>query len=77
MVGITIAQIIEDADVYLTDLPEAQEIVQRNINLARPAKGSTVAFQELNWDVEIPSNIATSRLDLVVAADCTYNSDSR
>jgi hypothetical protein len=51
--------------------------VQRNINLARPAKGSTVAFQELNWDVEIPSNIATSRLDLVVAADCTYNSDSR
>jgi hypothetical protein len=77
MVGIAIAQMIEDVDIHLTDLPEAREIVQRNLSLARPATGSTLAFQELDWEVEIPTNIQASRLDLVVAADCTYNSDSR
>jgi methylase of polypeptide subunit release factors len=77
MVGIAIAQIIKDADVHLTDLPEAREIVQRNLSLAHLAEGSTLAFQELDWEDEIPTNIETARLDLVVAADCTYNSDSR
>jgi methylase of polypeptide subunit release factors len=77
MVGIAIAQIIKDADVHLTDLPEAREIVQRNLSLAHLAEGSTLAFQELDWEDEIPTNIKTARLDLVVAADCTYNSDSR
>jgi predicted RNA methylase len=79
MVGITIAQTIESANVILTDLPEAQEIVQCNVSQARLAKGSILEFQELNWDAEIPSNLRTSssRLDLVIAADCTYNPDSR
>jgi hypothetical protein len=79
MVGIAIAQTLEGADVVVTDLPEAQEIVQRNISQARPAKGSILEFQELDWDAELPPNLRTSssRLDLVIAADCTYNPDSR
>jgi predicted O-methyltransferase YrrM len=79
MVGIAIAQTIEGADVLLTDLPEAQEIVQRNVSQARLAKGSRLEFQELDWDAELPLNLRTSpsRLDLVIAADCTYNPDSR
>jgi methylase of polypeptide subunit release factors len=79
MVGITIARLIEGAKVILTDLSEAQEIVERNIGQASVAKGSTLDFQELNWDVELPQDLQhpDSRLDLVIAADCTYNSDSR
>ncbi|KAF2832209.1 hypothetical protein CC86DRAFT_400982 [Ophiobolus disseminans] len=78
IVGITVAQIIEGAEVLLTDLPEAQEIVERNISQARTAEDSSIDFQELNWDAELPPNLQlpSSRLDLVVAADCTYNSDS-
>jgi methylase of polypeptide subunit release factors len=79
MVGITIAQLIAGADVRLTDLEEAQEIVERNISIARPAKGSSLRFQTLDWDAELPLNLksSSSPLDLVIAADCTYNPDSR
>jgi methylase of polypeptide subunit release factors len=79
MVGITIAQLVGGAKVLLTDLPEAQEIVKRNIGQASAAQQSTLYFQELNWDDELPPNLQPldARLDLVIAADCTYNSDSR
>jgi predicted nicotinamide N-methyase len=79
IVGIAIAQVLTETDVTLTDLPEAQEIIERNISRAHFAKESTLAFQVLDWDAELPRNLSTSssRLDLVVAADCTYNSDSR
>lgn len=78
MVGISFAQLVEETQVILTDLPEAQEIVERNIHQASLAKGSTVVFEELDWDAELPShlNSSSSSIDLVVAADCTYNSDS-
>jgi methylase of polypeptide subunit release factors len=68
IVGIAIAQVLTETDVILTDLPEAHL-----------AKESTLAFQVLDWDVELPANLQTpsSSLDLVIAADCTYNSDSR
>jgi hypothetical protein len=79
MVGITIAQLLTRAEVLLTDLQEAQEIVERNIDLAHPAKGSSLKFQKLDWNAELPPNLQlpSSPLDLVIAADCTYNSDSR
>jgi hypothetical protein len=79
MVGITIAQLIAGADVRLTDLEEAQEIVERNISLARRAKGSSLKFQTLDWDAELAPNLQSTSppLDLVIAADCTYNPDSR
>ncbi|KAF1830004.1 hypothetical protein BDW02DRAFT_602045 [Decorospora gaudefroyi] len=78
MVGITLAQTIADARVTLTDLPEAREIVQRNIDTASRAKGASLVFQELDWDTEIPLQLQKSlkHLALVVAADCTYNPDS-
>ena len=68
-------------NVTLTDLPEAREIVERNIGQAigNLAKGSTVSFEELDWDASLPSWLQhpDSRLDLVLAADCTYNPYSR
>lgn len=79
MVGISLATTVPGANVLLTDLGEAQEIVERNISLARFAKGASVTFQELNWDEALPAPLRneSSALDLVVAADCTYNPDSR
>jgi methylase of polypeptide subunit release factors len=79
MVGIAIAEIIRDSTVIITDLSEAQEIVERNISQAHPANGSTLNFQVLDWDAELPPNLQSpsSRLDLITAADCTYNADSR
>ena len=79
IVGISIAQIIGGAKVLLTDLPEAQGIVERNISQARTAKGSSLAFRKLDWDAELPQNLQAPSppFDLVVAADCTYNPDSR
>jgi methylase of polypeptide subunit release factors len=79
MVGIAISQTIAKSHVLLTDLLEAREIVQCNIKHSRPAQGSTLKFQKLDWDDELSSELQTSSspLNLVVAADCTYNSDSR
>jgi methylase of polypeptide subunit release factors len=79
MVGIAIAETIGGSTVILTDLPEAQEIVERNISQAHPANGSTLNFQVLDWEDELPQNLQSpsSHLDLITAADCTYNADSR
>jgi predicted nicotinamide N-methyase len=76
VVGIAIAQVIGGSQVLLTDLAEAQEIVDRNIRLANLANGSTLAFQELEWENELPVSFQSS-YNLILAADCTYNSDSR
>lgn len=64
---------------------EAAEIVERNIEHAKPAQGSAVHFKELDWDNKLTKDLFTSPvpddgeapLDMIVAADCTYNSDSR
>ncbi|CAO2648989.1 Nn.00g099380.m01.CDS01 [Neocucurbitaria sp. VM-36] len=57
---------------------EAQEIVERNIRHVGTENTSSLKFQELDWDADLPDNLQPpcSSLDLVLAADCTYNSDS-
>lgn len=78
MLGIAIATVIDGADVLLTDLPEAQEIVESNTDRA-VVGDSSLRFQMLDWDIELPANLQSSpsQYDLIVAADCTYNPDSR
>lgn len=79
MVGITIAQTISNSKVLLTDLEEAREIVERNMHYAIEAPGASLDFVELDWDADLPRDLQSTldQLDLVVAADCTYNPDSR
>lgn len=79
MVGISLAQLCKGAQVLLTDLSEAQEIVERNIRQAGTIEESSLRFQELNWDAELPDDLQSSStpINLVIAADCTYNPDSR
>lgn len=76
IVGITLAQTVPDCHVLLTDLPEAAEIAQKNINNVFPAMGSSVSFQPLNWENPLPKTIQAKTYDLIMLADCTYNSDS-
>lgn len=79
IVGISLSQTNPGAQVLLTDLPEAQEIIERNIKATNALGRSTLQFQELDWEVELPENLLSPArpLDLVLAADCTYNADSR
>jgi len=78
VVGIALAHILQDATVLVTDLPEVTEIIQRNVSCAKPAAGSSIRFEKLDWDSVLPSSLTTDAMtfDLVLAADCTYNPDS-
>lgn len=76
IVGITLAQSVPDCNVLLTDLPEAAEIAQRNIDKAFPAMSSSISFQPLNWEEPLPKLVQAKTYDLIMVADCIYNSDS-
>lgn len=75
IVGITFATLFQSVDVTMTDLPEAMEIMHKNIERARPAHGSSLHHLVLDWDDEPPINISQD-LDVVIVSDCTYNADA-
>jgi predicted nicotinamide N-methyase len=74
--GIGLAQIVPNCSVYLTDLPEAQDMLQKNIDVAKPAQGSSLGLGLLEWGSETSGEILKSPPDLVLISDCTYNADS-
>ena len=77
IVGLQLAQICPKAQVLLTDLPEAMEVLERNVSIATLAQDSQVSTNTLNWDDEsLPEAVAGQTFDLVLVSDCTYNSDS-
>ncbi|KAF9629933.1 putative Nicotinamide N-methyltransferase [Lasiodiplodia theobromae] len=76
IVGISLAQIIPDCEVTLTDLPEAREIAEKNIEGMNPAMSSSATFVPLDWDEELPQVVRERQYDLVIISDCTYNPDS-
>lgn len=75
IVGIALAQMLPNCSVLLTDLPEVEDIITRNINAAQPAAKSTLHYQNLDWD-DPPDNLCPQPIDLILVSDCTYNSDS-
>lgn len=76
IVGIDLAQTIPDCSVVLTDLEEAEDIIQKNILAANPAMASEISFQKLDWEEQLPGPIMMKSFDIIVLADCTYNADS-
>ncbi|KAF2156964.1 hypothetical protein K461DRAFT_8113 [Myriangium duriaei CBS 260.36] len=76
VVGLGLAQAIPDCDVLLTDLPEVDELVDRNIAEANLAMSSRVDFAPLDWDQPLPRAVASRTFDMILAAECIYNSDS-
>lgn len=76
IVGIALAELLPQCAVLLTDLPEVEEIVARNIDTAIVAPNSSLEYQCLDWDEELPHGISSRRIDLILISDCTYNADS-
>ncbi|PYH47404.1 protein N-lysine methyltransferase family protein [Aspergillus saccharolyticus JOP 1030-1] len=76
IVGVALAELLPGCSITLTDLPEVEEIVTKNIAVARPAESSTLQFQTLDWDETLPAELCGGSIDLVLVSDCTYNADS-
>ncbi|KAL4913449.1 putative methyltransferase-domain-containing protein [Aspergillus aurantiobrunneus] len=78
IVGIALAVLIPQCSVLLTDLPEVEEIIRKNIAVAQPAFGSEIRYRPLEWEEELPSNLfdSSSSIGLILVSDCTYNADS-
>jgi SAM-dependent methyltransferase len=76
VVGIGLAQTVPDCDVLLTDLPEVDELVARNIEVANPAMSSKIEFAPLDWEAPLPLKVASRTFGLILVAECIYNSDS-
>lgn len=78
IVGITFAHSLPNIlNLILTDLPEASEILSRNLSPINSSSKSktTISHQVLDWSSPVPSNISSLEWDLVLVADCTYNPD--
>ncbi|KAL4950706.1 putative methyltransferase-domain-containing protein [Aspergillus filifer] len=77
IVGIALAKLLPQCSVLLTDLPEVEEIITKNISVAQPAPGSEIRYKPLEWEEELPDDLFdTPSIDLVLVSDCTYNADS-
>ena len=76
IVGIGLAQTVPDCDVLLTDLPEVDELVEHNIEAANLAISSSVKFAALDWEEPLPEAARSRTFDIIIAAECIYNTDS-
>jgi len=76
VVGIALAQTLPDCEVLLTDLAEVDELVARNIEVMTPAMSSRVDFTPLDWEAPLPTNVQSRTFDIIIAAECIYNTDS-
>jgi len=74
MVGIALSQ-LRKAEIILTDLEDAQDIMQSNIDAATQASGSSLKRQVLGWGTGL-DDLADIRFDLILVSDCIYNPDS-
>ncbi|QSZ35425.1 hypothetical protein DSL72_008295 [Monilinia vaccinii-corymbosi] len=80
IVGITLATLFSNKinKILLTDLPEASEILEKNITTMASKPDTSLcsySHQVLDWSEPLPQGIRGERWDLVVVADCTYNPD--
>ncbi|KAJ5824214.1 hypothetical protein N7447_006554 [Penicillium robsamsonii] len=75
IVGIALATMLPNCSVILTDLPEVEDIVTRNINAAQLATMSSLHYQNLDWD-DPPDKLCPQPIELILVSDCTYNADS-
>lgn len=74
IVGIALSQ-LRKCEVVLTDLEDAQEIMQSNVDCATPSSGSSLKRQVLGWGTGL-DGLENSKFDLILVSDCIYNPDS-
>ena len=77
IVGLQISDICSTSDVLLTDLPQAMDNLDYNVEHANLKSSRALLTTEvLNWDHPLPQVVANQPKDLVIVSDCTYNPDS-
>ncbi|KAK6529071.1 hypothetical protein TWF694_004289 [Orbilia ellipsospora] len=76
--GLALASSFPESIVTLTDLPITAEITARNIGLftGRTQRASNVTYSPLDWSEALPSWCESTKFDLILVADCTYNTSS-
>lgn len=75
-VGLSLAQMVPDCDVILTDLPEVTDLVVANIDRTNPAMNSKTSFLPLDWEQPLPARLQSRTNDLIIVSECTYNTDT-
>lgn len=81
IVGITLATLFPNRvhKILLTDLPEASEILEKNISAMASTPDTALccscSHRVLDWSEPLPEEVRGERWELVVVADCTYNPD--
>lgn len=73
MVGIYAAELLKPKKVYLTDLTDALEIMQQNVDLMENKKLDMVV-KELSWGPE--KQLEYKNVNLVLLTDVLYNQSS-
>jgi Lysine methyltransferase len=77
VLGICIALAFPNATVVMTDLPDAQPLVDKNIHLSASLTNNLTqhaSFRVLDWETQpYPEWTSLETFDLIVMADVTYN----
>ena len=77
IVGLQVADLCSTSDILLTDLPEAMDTLNHNVEHAKFVSSNVkLATALLDWDEPFPERLTKQRFDLVIVSDCTYNPDS-
>jgi predicted nicotinamide N-methyase len=78
IVSIALAHSHDSADITMTDLKDAQNIAQLNINTNEPPKTSTsfLSYRNLDWSEALPYSVFQTKFNIILVADCTYNPNS-
>lgn len=87
LVGLALSELLTSSktaqphQITLTDLPDPQNVISRNLSdqskvFQSGSEHSVLDFQILDWSEELPTAIAAKRFNLVLVSDCTYNPDS-
>ena len=77
VVGLQIGHLCPTSNVFLTDLPEAMEILDYNVGQAKQMSDRVnIQTTTLDWAEPLPGCVAERQHDLVIISDCTYNSSS-
>lgn len=82
IVSATLSHLLPYARVVATDLEDAKEVAEKNLERNRFQKidrgdlmPSDSSFETLDWTEPLSGRAAERRWDLILVADCTYNSD--
>lgn len=82
IVSATLSYLLPYARVVATDLEDAKEVAEKNLEENRIQdidRGNMVpsdsSFETLDWTEPLSGRAAARRWDLILVADCTYNSD--